>query len=69
MLKKSLLFLLDRGGSEAITLIRKAIGEHYEVRQEEEKVNIGKGKRVVHRPVIRIYNKGGTKPRLTLWLS
>ena len=54
-------------GREPIMLLREAIGEHYDVRREEEDVVIAD--EVIHEPVIRIYDKGGTVPRLSLWLS
>ena len=66
MSTKSKLFLRALGGVDPLSLLREALGEHYDVKEEEEQVVVGD--RVLHEPVIRIYDKGGTIPRLSLWL-
>lgn len=59
----------DEGSIGVLSLMREAIGEHYDVRLEEETSYLeGALFPVVHEFVVRIYDKGGTTPKLTLWL-
>ncbi len=53
-------------GEDAVSLLTEVFGQHYDIRAEEEAVRIGD--RRIREPVIRVYAKGESEPRLSLWL-